>query len=57
MKRRLIYGMATLLLLGVEIITGMYADGWIRSYLGDVLVVILIYTLFRCHNSYARFRA
>jgi len=47
MKRRLIYGMATLLLLGVEIIIGMYADGWIRSYLGDVLVVILIYTLFR----------
>ena len=25
----------------------MYAGGWIRSYLGDVLVVILLYTLFR----------
>ena len=47
MKRRLIFGIATLLLLGVEIIIGMYADGWVRSYLGDVLVVILLYTLFR----------
>ena len=46
-KRRLIFGISTLVLLGVEIIIGMYADGWIRSYLGDVLVVILLYTLFR----------
>ena len=25
----------------------MFATGWIRNYLGDVLVVVLIYTIFR----------
>ena len=40
-------GIASVTLLGIEIIIGMYAHGWIRSYLGDVLVVILLYTLFR----------
>ena len=35
------------MLLGTEIIIGIYAKGWIRSYLGDVLVVILIYSLIR----------
>ena len=39
--------MATLVLLGIEILIGLYAHGWVRSYLGDVLVVILIYTLIR----------
>ena len=45
--RRLVFGIITLLLLGTEILIGLYATGWIRSYLGDVLVVILIYTLIR----------
>lgn len=45
--KRLIFGVATLLLLGIEIIIGIYAKGWIRAYLGDVLVVILIYSLVR----------
>lgn len=45
--KRLIFGVATLLLLGIEIIIGIYAKGWIRAYLGDVLVVILIYSLIR----------
>lgn len=35
------------MLLGIEIIIGIYAKGWIRAYLGDVLVVILIYSLIR----------
>lgn len=45
--KRLIYGVATLLLLGIEIIIGLYAKGWIRNYFGDVLVVVLLYTLCR----------
>lgn len=47
MKKRIIYGISFLVLLVIEILIGMYAHGWIRNYLGDVLVVILLYTLFR----------
>jgi hypothetical protein len=47
MKKRLFYGIATVILLIIEIIIGLYAHGWIRNYLGDVLVVILLYTLYR----------
>ena len=47
MNKRLIYGIASLILLGIEILIGLYATGWVRNYLGDILVVILIYTLFR----------
>ncbi|MCR4992201.1 MAG: DUF2809 domain-containing protein, partial [Lachnospiraceae bacterium] len=46
-KRRLIFGLVFAALLVTEVLIGMYAGGWIRSYLGDVLVVILLYTLFR----------
>ena len=45
--KRAIYIIASLLLLGIEIIIGLYATGWVRYYLGDVLVVILIYALCR----------
>ena len=47
MNRRIIYGICTAVLLGTEILIGMFAHGWVRSYLGDVLVVILLYTLAR----------
>ena len=47
MNKRLIYGISSLILLGIEILIGLYAGGWIRAYFGDVLVVILIYTLIR----------
>ena len=47
MNRRTIYGICTAVLLGTEILIGMFAHGWVRSYLGDVLVVILLYTLAR----------
>ncbi|SCY33221.1 Protein of unknown function [Lachnospiraceae bacterium XPB1003] len=47
MKTRLIYFIASVALLGTEILIGLYAHGWIRNYLGDVLVVVLLYTLFR----------
>ena len=43
----MIYGIATLVLLGIEILIGLFATGWVRIYLGDVLVVILIYTFIR----------
>ena len=45
--KRLIFGVTSVLLLAIEIIIGMFATGWIRNYLGDVLVVILIYTIIR----------
>ena len=47
MKKRIIYGILTVMLLGIEILIGMFAHGWIRNYFGDVLVVILLYTLAR----------
>ena len=46
-KSRIGMGLASALLLGIEILIGMFAHGWVRSYLGDVLVVILLYTLWR----------
>ena len=45
--KRLVFGVTALLLLAIEIIIGMYATGWIRNYLGDVLVVVLIYAIIR----------
>lgn len=45
--RRLIFGAVSVLLLGIEILIGLFAHGWVRMYLGDVLVVILIYTIVR----------
>ena len=46
-RKRIIFGIASLLLLGIEILIGLVAYGFVRNYIGDVLVVILIYTLFR----------
>ena len=52
MNTRLKYGIASIVLLGIEILIGLYATGWVRNYLGDVLVVILIYTLIsKCIKS------
>ena len=45
--KRIVFGVVSLALLGIEIMIGLYASGWIRNYFGDVLVVILIYTLCR----------
>ena len=47
MRKRLVFGAISAVLFGVEVLIGMYAHGWVRSYLGDVLIVILLYTLFR----------
>ena len=40
-------GAASAVLFGIEVLIGLYASGWVRWYLGDVLVVILLYTLWR----------
>jgi len=45
--KRLIFGAAALVLLAAEILIGMFASGWIRNYFGDVLVVILLYAMYR----------
>ena len=48
MKKRILYAVATLLLLFIEVIIALYVhDDFIRPYIGDVLVVILIYTFIR----------
>lgn len=52
MNRRIIYGILSILLLCVEIFIGLYAHGWIRNYIGDLLVVILIYTIIRTVSPY-----
>ncbi|MBE7070736.1 MAG: DUF2809 domain-containing protein [Ruminococcaceae bacterium] len=48
MRKRLFYLTATLVLLAVEIFIGLFVhDGIVRPFIGDVLVVILIYTFIR----------
>ena len=45
--RRLIFGILSVILLGIEVLIGLFAHGWVRIYLGYVLVVILLYTIIR----------
>ncbi|MBP5462842.1 MAG: DUF2809 domain-containing protein [Lachnospiraceae bacterium] len=47
MRKRIVFGVLSAVLFGVEVLIGMYAHGWVRNYFGDVLIVILLYTLFR----------
>ena len=48
MRKRLPYLIATLVLLAVEILIGLFVhDRFVRPFIGDVLVVILIYTFIR----------
>lgn len=48
MKKRILYAVTTLLLLFIEVIIALYVhDDFIRPYIGDVLVVIVIYTFIR----------
>ena len=48
MKKRILYAVATLFLLLVEVIIALYVhDDFIRPYVGDMLVVIVIYTFIR----------
>ena len=46
--RRLLYLIATLILTGIEFLIALYVhDSFVRPYIGDVLVVIVIYSLVR----------
>lgn len=48
MRKRVFYGISTLVLLFIEVVIALFVhDEFIRPYIGDVLVVILIYTLIR----------
>ena len=48
MKKRILYAIVTILLLGVEVLIARYVhDAFIRPYVGDVLVVVVIYTFIR----------
>ena len=48
MKKRMIYAMVTVLLLAIEVVIALFVhDNFIRPYIGDVLVVIVLYTFLR----------
>lgn len=47
-KKRLAYLFATIVLFGIELLIALYVhDRFIRPYVGDVLVVVLLYTFVR----------
>lgn len=49
MKKRLFYIIATIILIAVEVLIALFVhDKFIRPYVGDVLVVVVIYTFIRC---------
>ena len=49
MKKRLFYIIATIILIVVEVLIALFVhDKFIRPYVGDVLVVVVIYTFIRC---------
>lgn len=48
MKKRLVYLLATIILLIIEVLIALYVhDDFIRPYVGDTIVVIVIYTFIR----------
>ena len=48
MKKRFFYLIATLILLSIEVLIALYVhDDFIRPYVGDAIVVIVIYTFIR----------
>lgn len=48
MKKRLVYLLATIILLITEVLIALYVhDDFIRPYVGDALVVIVLYTFVR----------
>lgn len=47
-RQRIIYAVITILLIAVEVIIALYVhDRFVRPYLGDVIVVIVLYSLVR----------
>ena len=47
MKKRILYLTAFIILVVIEVLIGKFAHGFIRGYVGDMLVVIVIYTFIR----------
>ena len=48
MNKRIVQGIATLVLLAIEVCIALFVhDEFIRPYMGDVLVVVVIYTFVR----------
>ena len=48
MKKRLLYGIATLIFLAIEVLIALYVhDDFVRPYVGDMIVVLPVYTLIR----------
>lgn len=47
-KKRMIYGVVTVMLFVVELLIALFVhDKFVRPYIGDVLVVVLLYTFVR----------
>ena len=46
-KMRLLFAATAVVLLIVEFVIAFYASGWIRNYMGDVLIVVFLYALYR----------
>ena len=47
-KKRIAYFVATVILFGIELLIALFVqDNFIRPYVGDVLVVVLLYTFVR----------
>lgn len=47
-NKRILYGIATIILLVIEVLIALYVhDSIIRPYVGDILVVVVIYTFVR----------
>lgn len=49
--KQLVYAIASFILFIIKILIGVFTHGFIRNYVGDVLVVILIYTICRTISS------
>lgn len=48
MNKRLVYLLATIIVLCIEVMIALFVhDNFIRPYIGDVLVVVVIYTFVR----------
>lgn len=48
MNKRIVYGIAAIILLTIEVLIALFVhDGFIRPYIGDVLVVAVIYSFVR----------
>ena len=48
MRKRFAYAIMTLVLIAVEVLIALFVhDAFVRPYLGDVLVVVVLYTLIR----------